>query len=1396
MLQAPPVLAVHPSITLFDEHSGRLLVWHTDDGSAVTIVSQAAAVRGGFAVRPRPADMPAFLSTADGASRMQVVGAVAFQLRLPGQPTAVKFDAAVVESLFVDHLLGRNVLCTIRRALGADAILSTEAGPVPDAALPAASVAALCPAAGFLCRTSVQVRPPKGFSAPGVSAVQLMVDAFCEVPEAALRVGNTRATRVQATFVPFRHPRGARALPAAALVTGTVDWSAAGVGRDGGRRVHFPLQLLTVTTRGWESQLPGPGRALGHLFAGISPVTAAVSAASPEPLKSVLSRALASPLLTTDADREAARAVLSEFPFVEDLDAAALAKASPFSVELLDGTRPQARRNYQLSQEEEQFAEKQIRSWLAAGVIRPSQSPWASPVVIAHHPRTGKLRFCIDYRYLNARTVGDAYLMPLLSDISRAVHGCRVFSKIDLAQGFNQLPLDERTRPLTAFRGPRSGHYEFCGSPFGLKNLPAAFQRLMDAVLGDMLWQHAAVYIDDIIVFSRSVAEHHEHLRTLASRLKAFNVVVRASKCNFYTESAEYLGYIINGDEMSVEPGRVAAILKCEVPRSRQELRRFMGLVGQFRHAIYKYGDIAEPLEAMKHKDSATAFDMGPGSAGLNAFMALRAQLTQMPKLVLPNMRRKFRMHVDASSTAISLVLSQVGDDGVERPVSFFSKSLSVEQRKWGIPTKEAYALFYFTTKRIWHYVATGGPHDVFTDSLSTVALGKPTLADRKLVAWAAQLQELPLNISHIPGTRNSADALTRPPFVRADPALAELDANPLRSHPGWQTAIAEVDRAAEPSAVDPAAAAPLVAAAVVATVPLPALAPGLPQTALELAQAQREDEELAPLIEHVANGHPSSSPKAVIQQARGLVLVGLGPDSPADSVLAKVAVIRGRERVQLVVPKKFQTAVIEQAHEGAHGSAHGTRLGTALLYVLQDGVFFNGMRRQALEFKCSVCARALPSSGSPAGLMRPTVAGRPGEVVSLDHVPMPAADGYSGFYAFQDRFSGVVFTVPTSDHCANAAVSAFRSTLLHSMDVELLRTDNDAVFSSAAFDEALRRDGVQVEVAYTQHQQVNFVERCIQSLKNGLRASMDDLPSSAWPQVLRDVVRLFNTTPQPAKGGLSPMETLSGWAPRGVLPFLSSSSPVYAGLADARRAAMQQRVSAALEHASDVQARSYDVGRRDARYAVGDRVLLRRFSEEPGRGNFNLSTKFSNAEYEIVAIPSAVSLVLRNIERPSSPVISAYVNDVRPAPQDYIDDSVAGEEHFKVRRLHEHRPAPDGSVEYLVEWEGYPERSSFTWEPRSSLLPNVARTLARYDRLFEVSPSAAPSVGVSSADSQNRAAMVDTPTPALPKPQTRSVRFADDVRVDDAPASASEVTSSVRRSSRPRRRSARASGE
>ena len=240
----------------------------------------------------------------------------------------------------------------------------------------------------------------------------------------------------------------------------------------------------------------------------------------------------------------------------------------------------------------------------------------------------------------------------------------------------------------------------------------------------------------------------------------------------------------------------------------------------------------------------------------------------------------------------------------------------------------------------------------------------------------------------------------------------------------------------------------------------------------------------------------------------------------------------------------------------------------------------------------------------------------------------------------------------------------------------------------------------------------------------------------------------------------------------------------------------MQQRVSAALEHASDVQARSYDVGRRDARYAVGDRVLLRRFSEEPGRGNFNLSTKFSNAEYEIVAIPSAVSLVLRNIERPSSPVISAYVNDVRPAPQDYIDDSVAGEEHFKVRRLHEHRPAPDGSVEYLVEWEGYPERSSFTWEPRSSLLPNVARTLARYDRLFEVSPSAAPSVGVSSADSQNRAATVDAPTPARPKPQTRSVSFADDVRVDDAPASASEVTSSVRRSSRPRRRSARASGE
>lgn len=311
--------------------------------------------------------------------------------------------------------------------------------------------------------------------------------------------------------------------------------------------------------------------------------------------------------------------------------------APPLVIDLEPGARPVAQRNYPMTADEEVFAEQQIADWLKAGVIRRSEgSAWSSPIVIAYHPRTGKPRFCLDYRSLNSMTVSDQYLMPLISDITKAVRGKVVFSKVDLAQGFNQLEVAEESRHATAFAGPRNAKFEFVGSPFGLRNIPAAFQRVMDRVLGSMLWHQASVYIDDIIIFSSSVNDHHHHLSMLADRLRSHNIYIRASKCTFYVPEVEYLGYLVSGDAVRVLPDRVSGVLSVQLPRNRKELRSFLGLTGQFRHLIYHYAEIAAPLEQRKHKHSTHVFDLSPGSQRRRLFWLSSRHWSRCPPSLFP----------------------------------------------------------------------------------------------------------------------------------------------------------------------------------------------------------------------------------------------------------------------------------------------------------------------------------------------------------------------------------------------------------------------------------------------------------------------------------------------------------------------------------------------------------------------------------------------------------------------------------------------------------------------------------------------------------------------------------------------------------------------------------------
>jgi hypothetical protein len=1306
--EVPAVAGPHPRLTLWDAISESPICFHTDQGSAFTVLREADARASGLKLEPVSGEsgLPSSLRQADGQeSGLRVVGMVRLQLHVPNMDLWLGVTAVVVDQLFCAFLLGRNVMNAMDEAYGRSSVWDSAGRAMPEAQ---AGLSAFKPIGTTAKVTSAGrvVAPACPFD---VGEASLKVLGEMWLPEHLLGAGASRVATIQGMFL-GTSVRNSAVLLGSMIATATVDWASPAAGAL--RRATIVVDAVAAVARGARPELLHHHQAIGEFFLGRPTIAAIPAVDSPAGLlQQVLDRTFAeSPFLADVGEQAKARAAISGFMFAEDLPAAAASKMLPFRIELEPGTRPSARRNYTMSHDEELFAEEQIRQWLRNGTIEPSNSAWSSPIVIAHHPRTGKARFCIDFRALNGATLGDAYLMPLITDISRAVLGCKVMSKVDLCQGFGQAEVEPQSRPYTAFPGPRGGLYQFRGSPFGLKNLPAHFQRSMDRVLGSMAWQRACIYIDDCIVFSASLAEHHTHLAELASRFKSFNVFVRASKCEFYVAEVEFLGYIFDGSTMRVIPERVASVLKCPVPANREELRSFMGLAGQFRHLVDGYAELADPLEAMKQKVSVVPFDLSVGSVAYKAFVALRAALVQMPKLIIPNMRLPFHGYADASKLAMSFVLCQT-QEGVEHVVAFYSKAFKGAQLNWAIPTKEAYAVRHFVTGPAWKYFASGGPHKILVDSVASRALTEPTLKDPKLVRCAMDLAGMPLELVHIPGSANKSDALTRPPIVSADPALANLlQENPLRAQPGWKAAVAVDDKWRSMSG-----------GAAVALL----LAPGLSiKSEGEMLIAQHADLSLGALSSFILAGRPAASEgdsfaaasKAFSVATRGLVL-------GAGGLLLRVKPTSRKLRVQVVIPRTLQDEFLQEAHSNSRRGLQGCKDGLSMFEELRDSAWWPEMRSQCFAFSCAVCARQKKDHSRPAGMLHSTVAARPGQVLSMDVVPMSKHRGFHGFVLVVDKFSGTVCSANVKATNAAKAVEAFdtcRSSLF--VDVETLVVDRDPVLVGEVFMDAMRKRGIEVVQAFAGHQQANFVERSVQHVKQVLRTTLDGLPTDAWVTVVPDVVRYINATYHSARGA-SPFEIMSGWCPKGLLPYAASADVALQDHVFASRQALWERVHKAMSVAAASQASSYNSHREDRRFVVGDVVLVAAQRQEAEDGNFNLSPPFDPTPWIVEAVLSEVSLYLQSSEK-KGVFRDVHVSDVRLAVVDVdprkLQAESAGE--YIVQKIHSHRKVhASEDWEFLVEWGGWKNKRDYTWEPRVHLLPNAVEILARYEVSAEI---------------------------------------------------------------------------
>ena len=410
---------------------------------------------------------------------------------------------------------------------------------------------------------------------------------------------------------------------------------------------------------------------------------------------------------------------------------------------------------YRVSPMKKELLDKEVQYMLKNDIIEESQSNWSSPCILVPK-HDGGFRFCTDFRKVNDKTKSDSFPIPRIADCIDQIGNAKFVSTFDMLKGYWQVPLTQRAREISAFVTP-SGLYQYKVMPFGMKNAPATFQRMVNKLVRDI--DGCEGYIDDVVIFSDNWSDHIRQIERFFQIMREAKLTINLMKSEFGKATVKYLGHIVGQGQVRPLDAKIQTIVKYPIPTSRKELARFLGMAGYYRNFCLNFSDIAAPLTNLLSKkvkfvwtdDCQLAFDK------------VKLLLQKSPVLKSPDYEKPFKLIIDSSDVGTGSVLVQEASDGLDHPVSYFSKKFLKYQKNYSVVEKETLGLVLALEHFDVYLGSTPFKIKVYTDHNPLTFLKTMKNKNQRLVRWSLALQEYNLEIQHIPGSENVvADALSR----------------------------------------------------------------------------------------------------------------------------------------------------------------------------------------------------------------------------------------------------------------------------------------------------------------------------------------------------------------------------------------------------------------------------------------------------------------------------------------------------------------------------------------------------------------------------------------------------------------------------------------------------------